>query len=197
MKKFVAIMAIAAACSGSAQTSSANDDLQKFRASETYWSFEFGFNEGKALLGSEDARTGSIWAINYVKPEPWLRFRSNPAQIVHSLYYMPTSTSAFDGNEANRLHTYGYRVFARYWNEYIPGVNTFLDLGWGISWSNDTTQDLANQINSTPSIGLGAMFNVGKTELIFTVRWFHMSNAATNNDNQGYNAFQYTIGVRF
>lgn len=197
MKGFVVTALVASVCFASADTPKLGDDLQKFRSTESYWMFEVGYNEGKALIGSENARPGSIWALSYVKPEPRLRYKSNPAQIVHSLYYLPTRSGPLDGHPANTLYTYGYRVMARYWNEYIPGVNTFLDLGWGISWSSDVTQDLANQINSTPSVGIGTMFKSGGSEFIFTVRWFHMSNAATNNDNQGFNAIQYTIGIRF
>jgi len=196
--KGLAVIAIVSSISFAyADTPNVGDDLQKFRSTETYWMFEGGFNDGKAWLGGEDARPGTIWALSYVKPEPRFRYKSNPAQVVHSIYYMPTRTAALDGNPANTLYTYGYRVMARYWNEYIPGVNTFLDLGWGISWGNRRTQDLSNQLNSTPSVGLGIMFNSGGTELLFTVRYFHMSNAATNNENQGFNAFQYTIGIRF
>ncbi|MBS1711381.1 MAG: acyloxyacyl hydrolase [Armatimonadetes bacterium] len=175
----------------------ADDDAQAWRIKESYWSFESGFNEGKPWIGSEDARTGSIWKLSYVKPESRFRYKSNPAQAVYSVYYMPTRTSAFDGHPANTMDTFGVQVGARYWNEWIPGVNMFFDLGWGLAYNQRTTQDLPNQINSTPYFGVGTMFAVGHQELIFAIRWHHMSNGASNNDNQGFNAIQYSLGVRF
>lgn len=175
----------------------ADDDLQTWRIKETYWSFEAGYNEGKPWIGSEDARVGSIYKVSYVKPEVRFRYKSNPAQIVYSVYYMPTRTSAFDGHSANTMDTIGFQAGARYWNEWIPGMNTFFDLGWGVAYNRHTTQDLPNQINSTPYFGVGTIFELGRQEFIFAIRWHHMSNGASNNDNQGFNAIQYSLGVKF
>lgn len=174
-----------------------DDDLQQLRVKETYWSFEAGFVEGKAWIGSEDARSGSVWQLSYVKPEARFRYKSNPAQAVYSIYYMPSRGAALDGNPANTMYSYGIKVGGRYWNEWIPGWNTFFDIGWGIVYAERTTQDLPNQLNSTPYFGVGVIAECFGTECIFSIRWHHMSNAATNDDNQGFNGIQYSIGVKF
>jgi hypothetical protein len=175
----------------------ASDDLQKFRITQTYWSAESGYNEGKAWIGSEDARYGHISQITYVKPEPRWRYKSNPAQAIYGVYYIHSRSAALDGNPPSTMDTFGIKLGARYWNEWIPGINTFFDIGWGLAYSQRTTQDLPNQINSSPFFGIGTIIPAGNTELILAIRWHHISNAATNNDNQGFNAIQYTIGVKF
>ncbi|ARU41655.1 hypothetical protein CCB80_11085 [Armatimonadetes bacterium Uphvl-Ar1] len=182
---------------GFAAVGLADDDRQAFRVKETLWTFEAGYSEGKAWIGSEDARFGSIYQLTYLKPEPRLRFKSNPAQALYGVYFMPTRAAALDGNPANTMYTWGVKLGARYWNEYIPGWTTFLDLGWGVSYAERTTQDLPNQLNSTPFFGIGVMTEYLGQEYVFSIRWHHMSNGATNNDNQGFNAIQYSIGVRF
>jgi hypothetical protein len=110
---------------------------------------------------------------------------------------MPTRAAALDGNPANTIYTFGVQVGGRYWNEWIPGWTTFFDFGWGISYQERTTQDLPNQLNSNPHFGVGVIAEYAGKEYIFAIRWHHMSNAATNNDNQGFNAIQYSIGVKF
>ncbi len=186
---------IALVCLGSCAFG--DDDLQSLKVKETFWSFEVGFVEGKPWIGSEDARIGSMWQLSYVKPMARFRYKSNPAQGVFSAYYMPSRTSAFDGNPANTMYTYGIKAGARYWNEWIPGTNMFFDLGWGFSYSERTTQDLPNQINSTPYFGVGMMATIQGQEYIFSIRWHHMSNAATNDDNQGFNGIVYSVGIKF
>ncbi len=178
------------ALSGSA---TAQNETPQLRVDTTYWSIHAGYNQGLAFLGSEDARRGELLIIEFAKPEPQFRYKSAPAQLVQSLTYLRSRAQGYPPT----TDTIGYRAAARYWNHIFPGTETFFDLGWGLSFTNPRTIDLPNNINSTPFFGVGILTEMGGIELIFAVHYVHMSNAGTNNDNQGFNALQYTIGIKF
>lgn len=171
----------------------AQTETPQLRVQSTYWTLETGYNQGLPFLGSEDARRGELFILSFAKPERAFRYKSSPAQMVQSLLFMRTRASGYPAT----ADTIGYRIGARYWNRMLPGTDTFIDVGWGLSYTNPRTIDLPNNLNSTPWFGVGLMHNFGGVELVIAIHYAHMSNGGTNNDNQGFNALQYTIGVKF
>lgn len=164
---------------------------------DRYWSIDLAAGFGQDILGSEDTRRGGFYGVSLSYPEKRLTWRGNKAHIVWTGYYMFTKGMGFENIPVNHMHTYGVSATGRYWNHIIPGTTTFFDLGWGLVYNNITSRDLDTNINSTPFLGVGAAFEVGGTEVLTGVRWYHMSNAGTGGSNQGMNQYQVWVGVRF
>jgi hypothetical protein len=57
--------------------------------------------------------------------------------------------------------------------------------------------DLDSQVNSTPVMGVGALFPVGNREFLLEGGLLHISNGGTKKPNRGQNQFILTLGVRF
>lgn len=173
------------------------DDEPVNRAQETLWTIEAFAGFGQDYLGSEDVRRGGFYSVQYAMPWDRLRFRNTEGQLVVSGYYMFTKGAGYEGIPVDHLHTFGVTASARYWNHVIRGTETFFDFGWGLSYSNRKTIDLSGQLNSTPFIGIGMLVPGTDDRMVVTVRWFHMSNAGTQGNNQGLNQIQYGVGYRF
>lgn len=168
------------------------------RASKSYWVGGARTSFGQNDLGSEDQMRGTYYWIGRVRPEPRFTWNGNTAQIVYSGFYFFAKNSALNGNGVQSMHSYGVTVSARYWNHWFgPGMDSFLDLGWGMMYSNKLSVDLSTRVNSTPWLGIGIAFPVEGTELFLTVHWFHASNAGTRGPNQGSNQIQYGIAFKF
>ncbi|MDI9639441.1 acyloxyacyl hydrolase [Kamptonema cortianum] len=164
---------------------------------ESYWYGSAGVVLGFSYIGSEEAREGIRLGVHFAKPEARLRWNGYKAQVVYSGYFMTTRAGGFDDVPINQLFTYGFSATARYFVPFLGMNGTFVDLGWGVAYSNRKTRDLDAQINSTPMIGIGAVVDIGETTLILSGKWFHMSNAGFSGSNQGMNSFIYTIGIKF
>jgi hypothetical protein len=164
---------------------------------DRYWSVNGAAAFGQDVLGSEDTRRGGVYGFSYSGPEKRLTYKGSEGQLVWSGYYMVTKGAGFEGEPVNHMHTFGVSATARYWNHMIRGVDTFLDLGWGLAYNNITTRDLDVKLVSTPFFGVGAGFDVGGQEVLTGIRWYHQSNGGTRGNNQGLNQIQYWVGVRF
>lgn len=65
----------------------------------------------------------------------------------------------------------------------------YLDGGAGLSYASEEVPIDGTQFNFTPQAGVGISFDVGQNARLLTgVRWHHMSNARTNDDNPGRDA---------
>lgn len=163
----------------------------------THFYPQFTLVVGQETLGSEDPRKGAMFSLNLARPEPRLTLWGNKAQLVTGAYLMTTRGGGWEGIPIEQLYTVGVTLAARYHNSWIRGLDTFIDFGWGISHSSFRTRDLDRHINSTPFLAFGAVIPYMGTEWIVRAEWFHMSNAGTGGNNQGFNSINYSFGVRF
>lgn len=167
------------------------------RNQSRYWFGSGTVVMGQDVIGSEDVRRGGMYGIGYARPEPRFTFQGNRAQIAGELYYMFTRGYGYEFQPVDHLHNWGLTVRARYWQRWIRGMDTYLDLGWGLSYGNKRTVDMDARLNSTPFIGVGTAVSFLRSELHLGVRWWHMSNAGLVGNNQGHNSIQYVIAYRF
>lgn len=172
------------------------DDGRKPR-DESFWFASAGPGFGQPILGSEDIRRGGFYSVGYATPWNGITFRKCEGQIVMQGYYMFTNGGGFEDIPVNKMDTTGLLVTGRYHNHWFKGMDTFYEIGWGFSYSSLTTRDLDSHWNSTPTIGVGASWSNGRDLVFALVRWFHMSNAGTDGNNQGFNQFQYIVGIKF
>lgn len=142
-------------------------------------------------IGSQDIRRGVGIAYQTAKPDPRLSFRRNEAQLVFEGYAMHT-WGGRRGRDRDQASMLGALALARY--EYANGW--FYELGWGLQYANPTTHDLDSRLNSTPTLGLGYVFDCAGTDVRTTLRFMHSSNGGTNPPNQGQNQLWLMIGFR-
>lgn len=157
------------------------------------WYAGFMLGRSELILGSEDLRRGFGIGLGYGKPEPRLRFRDVPAQLVLMAYYQSTK-----GDRAEKYaDAYGVLATARYRFRTNGKVGAYLDLGWGLQATNRTSIDLDSLLNSTPMVGFGAAVRNGSSEILLGVGLLHISNAGLKGDNQGQNQLFLHLGFRF
>ncbi len=159
----------------------------------SFWYARIGPSFGQPVLGSEDTRRGTVYAIGFSRPEPAFRFRGLQGDMMLEAYYMFTKGGGFEDIPVNNMHSFGAMMVARYHTHWLRNADAHFDLGWGMVYNNFTTRDLDSQLNSTPCIGVGLTW--GKID--FTIRWYHQSNAGTHGHNQGTNQIQYLLSYRF
>lgn len=151
---------------------------------------------GKALepfLGSEDPREFLSVGMSYARPDPRLRFRRHLAEFVMEAQFERSHSHGASGQPANYTDSVGIAAAARYrW-----GKNFFLDIGWGLQYSDQRTVDLNSRLNSTPFVGGGLSFRHRGSEYLVGARFFHLSNAGLEGDNQGSNQLGFFLAVQF
>jgi hypothetical protein len=126
-----------------------------------------------------------------------LAFWGYKAEIDYEGYYMVTKGGADFMAGPNISHHYGVMVIGRYFERYSKSARAYVEGGWGLQYTNRLTHDIDSLWNSTPMIGTGFIVPVDGDELIFSLRYFHISNAGTAGDNEGLNFFQFQVGYRF
>lgn len=154
-------------------------------------------SKNKILLGSEDPRRGGGAAVQYVLPWSRLRFKDVQGLLCWEAYYTKTWGGDNDQAPVDINHAYGLMATARYERPLYGNYKFYAEMGWGFQYVNRKSIDLSSNINSTPTIGLGLIFPVGKDQLYVGWRWQHSSDAGTSGNNQGQNQFQLRVGWKF
>ncbi|MCU0317140.1 MAG: acyloxyacyl hydrolase [Fimbriimonadaceae bacterium] len=132
-----------------------------------------------------------------MKPEPVFKYRGRQPHLHQEVFFLFTRGGGLNGLPVDNLNTVGYSFGSRLpvpW--FGSSASAFVDLGWGFSFSSDTTVDLDSQINSTPYFGVGFDLGGSASHSFLVIRWFHMSNAGLRGENQGMNAVQLLFGLR-
>ncbi|NNF41773.1 MAG: acyloxyacyl hydrolase [Phycisphaerales bacterium] len=94
------------------------------------------------------------------------------------------------GVNANLLFRYHF-YRDRTWSLYFDG-------GVGLWYTNEKVPVDGSEFNFTPQAGLGLTFEVTSTTRVMTgVRWHHVSNANTADNNPGRDSWMAYVGVTF
>jgi hypothetical protein len=118
----------------------------------------------------------------------WLK---HDTQMVYEGYAQYSADNGDLGNEINSTGTFGALAYARWFDHRV-----FYDVGWGINYSTDTTRDLPSSINSTPVFGVGLREKRVDKELLYGIRFLHISNANQRSRNPGSNQLLIYVQVR-
>ena len=74
----------------------------------------------------------------------------------------------------------------------------FVDVGGGVMETSDAVPAGGSSFNFTPQAGLGLTFDIGDEARLFTgVRWHHISNARTFDNNPSQDSFYVYAGLSF
>jgi hypothetical protein len=159
-----------------------------------------GFS-GRAIpefLGSEDPRRAHGVALGVVLNAPRsLRWgRLVPKVFVEGYYHRSVSPGASE-QPPNGTDAYGILHFIRY--ELTPEKPTsfYFDIGMGLQYADQRTVDLSGRLSSTPTLGIGVAFRSSGLTYYLGARFFHISNAGFQGNNQGQNQTLITFGVKF
>ena len=152
------------------------------------------------ILGSSDVRTGGGFSLAVGRRDPKLRlFRSVEGELIYEGYYVETNTSHPTVQfPAVTTQAFGFLTTIRYRWQFRPDMNYFADLGFGMQFSNHSSEDLRLNNNTTPTLGMGMEFRSSKTEsFLIGTRVLHASNAGRTHPNPGENLFQWYVGIRY
>ena len=74
----------------------------------------------------------------------------------------------------------------------------FADAGCGMLFTNEPVPSDGGRVNFTPRVGVGGTIDIGgDARFMGGVRWFHISNANTGENNPGRDSIQLFGGVSF
>jgi len=151
------------------------------------------FGRSSLILGSMDKRTVFGVGVQSMRPERALRIRGNQAKLVRELYAYRSESNWFWAPPGHAYHV-GALVSGRY--EFGQGATRFFaEGGWGLQYSNRGSHDIESRWNSTPTVGIGAIFD---SNLYLTLRLMHVSNGGLSNGrNKGQNWLMFMVGKRF
>ena len=152
------------------------------------------------ILGSSDVRAGGGFSLAVGRRDPKLRLlRSIEGELIYEGYYVETSTSHPSIEfPAVRTQAFGFLTTVRYRWQFTPAMNYFADIGFGIQFSNHSSEDLRLNNNTTPTLGMGLEFRTSKTEsFLIGTRVLHACNAGRTHPNPGENLLQWYIGIRY
>ncbi len=144
------------------------------------------------ILGSDDSRSGYGISYGYGKPDRGLKCVFGKGERVSEVYLERTHSRGVNTDKANDTYALGGMVIARYWHRH-----TYFDAGFGIQLENKTTNDLTNNLNSTPMLGGGMVFNSGGRSYLLGFRFLHISNGGTRQPNPGQNQLVINFNLRY
>ena len=74
----------------------------------------------------------------------------------------------------------------------------FADAGCGMLFTNEPVPSDGGRVNFTPRVGVGGTVDVGgDARLMAGIRWYHISNANTGQENPGRDSIQVFAGLSF
>ncbi|MCW5940582.1 MAG: acyloxyacyl hydrolase [Fimbriimonadaceae bacterium] len=156
-----------------------------------------GYLFSARTLGSEDPRLGYVAMVGWGRPERRFRIKKNVPEAILSAYVAPSRSRGYVDIDPDSSLSLGASLIARYRVPLWRGAPTFLDVGWGVEYTNRITSDQPSQWNSTPILGLGFDVRLFGRESFVTARWHHASNAGTVGNNPGWNQIWLLVGFRW
>jgi hypothetical protein len=122
---------------------------------------------------------------------------------LNGLYWDQESTTGFaDAHDAWGVN---FNLLVRWhflaretWSIYVDGGAGVMGTTERVPGPDRDESDGGTYFNFTPQIGAGASIEIGhKTRLLSGVRWHHVSNARTSNNNPGRDSLMIYAGVSF
>jgi hypothetical protein len=162
-------------------------------AESTAPSHEIGAMGGGSIriFGSSErlASLGAVYGIS--KPEPRFGSRKVPADLVTEGYGEFSSSSGDIFDSPYSRAAVGGLALSRWYPK-----SMFVDLGVGLQWNSKLSRDISSSVNSTPVLDVGLRHGAGNRELLYGIRYMHISNANTKRPNRGQNQFLFYVVVQ-
>jgi len=151
-----------------------------------------------AWLGSEDPRRAHGFGIGFFAPAPRiLRIKGMVPELLIEGYHHRSTSPGASGIGPNGTDAYGILTLARYTFSRTKDASWYFDIGTGFQYADMRTVDLSGRGSFTPTIGIGVSLGDGPTQFVLGARYFHISNAGLQGNNQGQNQILFTVGIRF
>jgi hypothetical protein len=150
------------------------------------------------ILGSEDSRSGFGFSLAVGREDPKLRIGNMKAELIWEGYFLQSSSDGVGSDLPNTSLGWGAIATARYRWQIRNDINIFADVGFGVQWINETSNDVPLAFNTTPSIGFGYEFKTKDNKaIILGTRILHVSNGGRQPPNPGQNYLQWYIGFKY
>ena len=157
-------------------------------------SHEFGLMGGESVHVFGSSETLSTLGLFYrsLRHEPRLGGRRVSADLVFEGYAEQNFHAADTLDKAYSQTAVGGLAMGR-WNY----GQFFVDFGAGLQVQSRKTHDLSTYINSTPVLDLGWRQHAGSNDVVYGVRYLHISNANTDRPNRGQNQLLLYVALKF
>lgn len=120
----------------------------------------------------------------------WGRFRDSRQEF---LWELPLTYAS----SPETAYAAGLTLMYRYHLSPNRSFAPFVEFGSGFVFTNldQKIRELSRSFNFSPQVGVGFRKAVGpSSDLVFSARWFHLSNAGTRAPNVGLNNYLLTVG---
>ncbi len=120
----------------------------------------------------------------------WGRFRNSRQEISWELPLIYASSPKHG-------YAFGPTLMGRQYLSDNKSFAPFLELGCGIVYTNFNEKfgELGGHFQFSPQGGIGARTKISKNgDLVYGVRWFHLSNAGLDSPNTGLNNYAINLG---
>jgi hypothetical protein len=175
--------------------------MRSRKDSTPLWSNRGHWNFGLQVgYGVENAIPTNISHVNLLIIQPQLGL------IVRDFHFGPLRRFELvnEGLLGNAVHPgghlWGNSLFFRFDGKGRGNVVPFIDLGAGMMHTtlSSRVQEVNGRLQFMPQGGVGIQcFLSPQRALVFEYRYFHMSNAGTQEPNLGFNGSMLTIGFRW
>jgi len=169
-------------------------------AQKPYWTFHVGAGRTLLVLGSTDVRNNAFAGLQYAKPEKHFRIGKHSGEMLQEIYYEHSGSKAgsgYRGGFPSQYDAAGYLFGSRYTWGLRGAYKIYTDLGLGLYYDTERTEDLPSRLNTTPFIDLGLIIPNGANPLTVGLRLLHVSNGGVVAPNAGQNQLFLDLGVRF
>lgn len=155
-----------------------------------------GLGRSLTVLGSEEVRRGYTLGLQYEVPRSEKRFFGHDAKLVLEGYYGNNSRGVLDLEPPSRLLNAGFLAFYRFRKHMDGQTDWIIDVGWGLAYGSQRTRDLDSRLNSTPTLSLWISHGPRDREVMYGLRFMHLSNAGLVGHNQGQNQVYFSFAFR-
>jgi hypothetical protein len=168
---------------------------------DSFWSLDLA--AGRSLvpfLGDSDLRNNFTVGLEYIKPEKHLRIGKRSGELFQELYYEHSGSkggAGYYGNLPAQYDAAGYLFGARYIWGLHGAYKLYGDIGLGLYYDTQRTEDLPSRLNSTPFLDFGVIIPNGRNPVTVGFRFLHISNGGTVPPNGGQNQLFLDAGVQF
>jgi opacity protein-like surface antigen len=147
----------------------------------------------KLILGTDEVREGVGAAYGFGRANPRLRIGGVPAQLVHTIHVM----RGYGEVDRDIATSVGYEAVARYRFRTNGKVGAYMDVGWGLEYTDRLSPDIDSHWNSSPMLAAGVAIKQPAGEVMIGLGWYHVSNGGTHKPNLGQNYIMLVLGFRY
>lgn len=163
---------------------------------EVRWQIELNFHTSAQIAGASEQRAGYGLGATVSRNARMLRVPGTLAIESREMVWLRAFHSVPQENRSLPFSAVWVAAGGHWIGRGHLMTNTFLEAGFGLFFSNDTTYDLSSKVNFGTFIGGGFYLGGKKDAPRFALRFAHVSNAGLRRPNYGINLVEYSFGMK-